>query len=94
MDLADTANAIAQTKMLDAVSEERPLAKLQEDLESESSASDRSDPGATADEKHSSKSPETNGSDVPMSSNGSLATARRPLLNDDDDELQRVGKVS
>ena len=83
----EDATALAQTKLLDAVSEERPLAKMQEKLEHEPT----DDTG----------SPSANGSEAALlSTNGgkddfavSRSIPTQPLLNNNDVELIRLAKV-
>ena len=94
--------------MLDELSESRPLAKMQEQLEREGAgAGDGSSDGGTtsggdAAGAASGKGSPKSGSDDQVEANrsersttppGSPSKARKPLLNPHDDELERVGAV-
>ncbi|KAK4683531.1 RNA polymerase II subunit A C-terminal domain phosphatase, partial [Tremellales sp. Uapishka_1] len=77
---------LLQTKLLDQVSEDRPLAKLQEKLEKEDEA--EAENGVSAE---STIAPASEGTEVPVSPEASRR--RRQLLNDADNELKRIRKA-
>ena len=82
--------------MLDELSESRPLAKMQEQLEKEVGPSSETDT-TTAGEADDSAANEQTGGDRDERSTtppGSPSQPRKPLLNPNDGELKRVGSVS
>ena len=87
-------SATAQSKLLDQVSEERPLAKLQAQLEEESGTqienehqgNDGRDPPAVQEA--------VNGTQTEPTSSPKAQSRRKPLLTNNDNELQRIKGVS
>ena len=82
---------IAQAKLLDHVSEERPLAKMQEELEKAEDADAVGEDVSTNEAESLEKSEEGKKSTTPP---GSSVRPRKPLLKAFDEELDRVAKVS
>lgn len=85
-----------QSKLLDEVSESRPLARLQEELEEQGDS-----PPATSSDAVPSESVDASTSAGQGQQNGhegqiqtQVETSRKPLLNDDDHELDRLSRVS
>lgn len=87
-----------QKKLLDEVSESRPLAKLQEELEEQSEAVPSTDTNDTSSDDHAKE--EVEGSQTgdlerrPDQDAHAAPTLRKPLLNDNDHELDRLARVS
>ena len=88
----DSSSLIAQEKLLDQVSDERPLAKMQEELERE----DDVEAVATAVNDASREEEKDEAKAAPTSSGrpGSPAKARKSVLNAFDNELDRIADVS
>ncbi len=88
---------LIHAKLLDQVSEARPLAKLQEELENHQDGPEglveriAAADSASADDSTDSKDLLSASSD---SGGSSLSTPRKPLLNDSDNELERISSVS
>ncbi|ORY28173.1 hypothetical protein BCR39DRAFT_535875 [Naematelia encephala] len=86
---------LAQSKLLDEVSESRPLAKMQEQLEQEeaSGAADSTDIQADVENVDPTPISEHDGKTEPTTPPGSPHRARKPLLNPHDHELERVANI-
>lgn len=84
-----------QSKLLDEVSESRPLARLQEELEEQDDSSPALSSDATPIEGAVASSA---GGEVQQNSHEGtqtqVQTSRKPLLNDNDHELDRLSRVS
>jgi len=93
--LPELSGLIAQAKLLDQVSEERPLAKMQEELEKKGDAEEAVAVAIAINGvdvgKEDTKSKEEMRSTTPPDS---PTKARKPLLNGCDEELDRVADVS
>ena len=85
----ETSSLIARVKLLDEVSEARPLAKLQEELEKKDDAEFAVATEGTETLADGAKREEAKSTTPP----GSPTTPRKPLLNAFDDELIRVAGV-
>ncbi|CAD6571192.1 MAG: Carboxy-terminal domain (CTD) phosphatase [Tremellales sp. Tagirdzhanova-0007] len=87
----DSSSLIAQEKLLDQVSDERPLAKMQEELERE----DDVEAVATAVNDASREEEKDEAKAAPTSSGrpGSPAKARKSVLNAFDNELDRIADI-
>lgn len=85
---------LLQKKLLDDVSETRPLAKLQEEMEEDTDTLDTATTGASA-QAQTNDSNGTEGEDEmpPTAGQGAMMRHRKPLLNDNDHELDRLSRV-
>jgi len=86
---------LLQKKLMDDVSEARPLAKLQEQLEESTVVAEEEmgSDGATASESEVGKTAERVESKPPVTGH-EVQHSRKPLLNNVDNELDRLSRVS
>lgn len=86
---------LLQNKLLDDVSEARPLAKLQEELEEHDQGISALAPGTSEVEQgtNGTSISETRPEDQQQGHEQQVQTKRKPLLNDNDHELDRISGV-